>query len=168
MKVTKLIKTILFGVIIGMGGFQTVHADHATNFLDTLQADVAERLANSDTNSGAEKRALAAADKILNRNSSTLNADLGQLAQASTALSRTFAEDLTFSTDEEVAVTAYSAEAQARLNAVGDLAGTNTLPGSITNQLNQAQAALDRANDTGNSIPVRARAVAFALNKIRV
>jgi hypothetical protein len=168
MKVTKLIKIGLFGVIIGLGAIQTVHADHATNFLDALQANVAERLENSDTNSAAEKRALAAANKILNRNSSTLNGDLGQLAQAATALSRQFPEDLAFSTEEEVAVTAYSAEAQARLNAVGDIAGTNALPRSVTNLLNQAQTALDRANDTDNTIPVRARAVAFALNKIRV
>ena len=164
----KLIKTILLGIIIGTGTVQTIYADHATNFLDSLQANVSERLANSDTNSGAEKRALASADKILNRNSRTLNADLGLLAQASTALSRSFADDLSFSTDEEVAVTAYSAEAQARLNAVGDITGTNDVPRPIANQLSQAQAALDRANDTSNSIPVRARAVAFALNKIRV
>ena len=169
MKVTTLIKTVLLAIVIGgMGLAPAVYADHATNFLDALQADVTTRLANSDTNSAAEKRALAAADKILNRNSTTLSADLGLLAQAATALDREFSEDVTLSTEEEVAVMAYSTEAQVRLNAVGAIAGTNAFPKSISNQLTQAQASLDRANADTNSIPVRARAVAFALNKIRV
>jgi hypothetical protein len=90
------------------------------------------------------------------------------LAQAATTLSRSFPEDPEIFTEEDAAVTAYSAEAQVRYNAVFDITGTNAVPRPIANQLNQAQAALDRANDTGNSIPVRARAVAFALNKIRV
>lgn len=168
MKVTTLIKTVLLAVSVGIGGAQAVYAEHATNFLDTLQADVTARLANSDTNSGAEKRALSSADKILGRNSKTLNSDLGQLAQVATALSRAFPEDGTFAAEEDAAVDAYSNEAQARLNAVVAIAGTNEFPKSIANQLTQAQASLDRANDASNSIPVRAKAVAFALNKIRV
>jgi hypothetical protein len=66
MKVTKSIKTILLGIIIGTGAVLTTHADHATNFLDSLQALITDRNANSDTNSITERRALASAERTLN------------------------------------------------------------------------------------------------------
>jgi hypothetical protein len=144
-------------------------AAHATNFLDALQTDVEARLAAVDENTPAnERRALTSASRTLNRNSRTLSADLGLLASSATALNVGFPGDATFEGEEEAALDAYAAEAQAQLDATAALAGTNQMPRNISNQLVQAQAALERGNDTSNSVPVRARSIAFALNKIRV
>jgi hypothetical protein len=170
MKVTSWTKTILLTITsFGLGLAPTARADHATNFLDALIAEVDARAANTDSNSPAEQRALNSASKILNRNSTTLVKDLGLLASAATALNKRFPDDSTFAGLENDAVNNYGAEAESEIDAVASLAGTNDLPRALSNQLAKAQAALDRAAESSsNSIPVRARAVAFALNKIRI
>jgi len=170
MKVTTLKKSILLTIAcIGTGLAPSALAAHATNFLDALQNEVTTRLNNvSDSTPAAEKRALTSASRTLSHNSGTLSSDLGELASSATALNNAFPGDATFGSLENDAVNNYSAEAQSELNAVADRAGTNAIPPALSNQLSQAQASLDRANDSSNSIPVRARAVSFALNKIRV
>jgi len=170
MKATTLIRTVLLVcAFVGTGLAPTARAAHATNFLDALHADVTNRLANVDSNTpAAEERALNAAARILNRNSRTLQADLGLLAQTATALDTAFSADAQFSAEQQAALGAYSAEAQLQFNTTVALAGTNEFPRPMSNQLARAQEALDRGNDGSNSVPVRARAIAFALNKIRV
>jgi hypothetical protein len=169
MKLTILTKTVLLAIAsVGIGLAPTAQAEHATNFLDALQMDVNDRLANAETNTAAERRALTTAAHTLDRKTKTLGADLGALASAATTLQKGFSNDVTLTAEEELALTQYSAEAHAQLDAVNALAGTNEFPKSISNQLNQAVAALDRGDATSNSVPVRAKAIAFALNKIRV
>ena len=170
MKVTTITNTIvLFVALLGFGMAPATQAQHATNFLDALQADVEARLAAVDENTTVgERRALTSASRTLNRTSRTLSADLGLLANAATALNTGFPDDAAFSAEEEAALSAYSAEAQLQLNTTAALAGTNALPRSVSNQLSQAQAAIDRGNDGSNSVPVRAKSLAFAFNKIRV
>jgi hypothetical protein len=169
MKVTKLTKTVLLAIaLVGIGLAPTARAAHATNFLDVLQMDVTDRLANADTNTAAERRALTTAARTLNKNTKTLAADLGVLASAATTLHKGFSNDVVLTAEEELALSLYSNEAHAQLATVIALAGPNPFPKSISNQLNQAQAALDRGDASSNSVPVRAKAIAFALNKIRV
>jgi len=170
MKVTTLGKTILLSIAcIGLGMAPTARAAHGTNFLDALQTGVSDLLANlPDDATAAQRRALNSASKTLDRNSRSLGTDLGLLANAATALNSQFSDNLAIAALENQAVVNYSTEAQVELNAANDLIGTNSAPRSVSNQLAQAQAALDRGNADSNSIPVRARAVAFALNKIRV
>ena len=170
MKVTTITNTIvLFLALTGFRMAPAAQAAHATNFLEGLQTDVENRLAVVDENTPAnERRALTSASRTLNRNSRTLSSDLGLLASSATALNVGFPGDSAFEAEQEVALDLYAAEAEAQLDATAALAGTNQMPRNISNQLAQAQAALDRGNDTSNSVPVRARSIAFALNKIRV
>ena len=170
MKVNTITNTIvLFVALLGFGMAPATQAQHATNFLDALQADVEARLAAVDENTtAAERKALTSASRTLNRTSRTLSADLGLLSKAATALNTGFPDDAAFSAEEEAALSAYAGEAQLQLNTTAALAGTNEMPASINNQLTQAQAAIDRGNDGSNSVPVRAKSLAFAFNKIRV
>jgi hypothetical protein len=168
MKIMTLMKTVLVAATILGTTMFSARADHATNFLDALATEVQTRIDNADPNATAqEQRALTSASRTLNRNSRTLGADVGLLASASTTLERGFPGDAIFAALEDQAVDNYGAEAQSQLNATAARAGTNTIPRALSNQLSQAQAAIDRSSDTSNSIPVRARAVAFALNKVR-
>ena len=168
MKSSTLKKTLLLTIAsVGMGLAPAARAAHATNFLDTLANELTTRL--EDTNAAAaDQRALNTASRTLNRNSSTLAADLGLLATAGTGLGNAFPDDATLAALENDALNNYRAEALAQLNAIDNRIGTNEVPPNLNNQIVDAQDALVRANDSSNSIPVRARAVAFALNKIRV
>jgi hypothetical protein len=168
MKSSTLKKTLILTIAyVGMGLAPIVRADHAASFLDPLATELATRL--EDTNTSAEdQRALNTASRTLSRNSSTLSADLGLLATAATGLGNAFPEDTTLAGLENDALNNYRAEALAQLDDINNRFGTNDVPPNLNNQIVSAQDALVRANDTSNSIPVRARAVAFALNKIRV
>lgn len=170
MKVTTWSKTIaLITALAGIGLAPATRAAHATEFLDALETAVDNRLAAVDENTPPEeRRALTAAANVLDRNSKTLAADLNLLAQAATSLDAAFSADAEFSTAEEGALLSFSTEAQAQFDAVLAQLGTNDPPVSIANKLAQAQEALDRGNDGSNNVPTRARAIAFALNKIRV
>jgi len=71
-------------IILAVAGFSlapAARAAHATNFLDALQSEVTNRVANPGTNA-AQQRALSSAARSLNRNTKTLAADLGALAVA--------------------------------------------------------------------------------------
>src|SRR4051794_36944759 len=170
MKVTTLKKSVLLTIACaGIGLAPSARAEHATTFLDNLLGDVTNRLAVVDSNTpAAERQALTSAQSILNRNSKTPAADAGVLASASTVLDARFTNDATFTAEETDALNSFNGEAQNQLAAVNDLIGTNGTPRPLSNQLSQAQGALDRANNESNSIPIRARAMALALNKIRV
>jgi hypothetical protein len=169
MKMTYLKYGILFALAVGLALPPLAGAAHAAAFLDPLATDVATRLESPPPDLTPEQeRALNSAAKTLSRNSKTLGTDLNLLAKAGTSLDAAFPEDSAFSTLENNALNNYIAEAQAQMNAINDRIGTNEAPISISNQLASAQEALDQANDSSNSVPVRARAVAFALNKIRV
>lgn len=168
MKVLSLTKIVLLAIATaGIGFTPAVRAAHATNFLDLLAEDIATRQEDTN-NTPAQNRALAAAARALDKNTRTLSADLGAFANAATTLNAAFPDDALLAVQEEAVLLAYSTEAQTQLAAVTDLTGTNGVPNSINNQLTQAQAALDRANDASNSVPTRAKSLAFALNKIRV
>jgi hypothetical protein len=168
MKVTTLTNIVLLAIAsAGIGLAPSARADHATNFLDTLQADLATR--QDDTNNTpAQNHALSAASKALNRNTKTLSADLSAFASAANTLNAAFTDDALLTLEEEQVLLAYSTEAQAQIDALSLLADTNGFPKSIANQLSQAQDAVARGNDSSNSVPTRAKALAFAFNKIRV
>ena len=168
MKVSTLTKMVLLAIAsAGIGLAPSARADHATNFLDALQADLATRQEDTN-NTPAQNHALAAASKVLNRNTKTLSADLSAFASAANTLNAAFTDDALLMLEEEQVLLAYSTEAQAQIDALSLLGDTNGFPKSIANQLNQAQDALARGNDSSNTVPTRAKALGFALNKIRV
>jgi hypothetical protein len=143
------------------------HAGHATNFLDALESEVTNRVANPGTNaSRAELRALSNAARTLSRNTRTLSADLGALASAATQLDAQFADDETLATLEADAIADYSAEAHARLDGIFFWIGTNSVSRGLSNQVAKAEAALDRAAAETNGVPAQARTLAAAFNRI--
>jgi hypothetical protein len=141
-------------------------AAHATNFLNSLQDEVTNRIAAAGTNS-ADKRALEIANKALNRNSKTFAADLGILANAATALNVRFSDDGTLIALEEEALAAYELEAEAQILDAYERIGTNSIPKGLSNQLNTAQSTLTNLIVSSNSLPDRARALAKVFNKLR-
>jgi hypothetical protein len=168
MKVSSITKIALLAIAsAGLGLASAARGAHATNFLDLLQADITNRQEDTN-NTPAQNRALAAASKALDKNTKTLGTDLGAFARAATILDGAFTDDAVFTLDEEQVLLAYSTEAQAQLDALSLVSGTNDFPRPISNQLEQARAALERGNDSSNSVSTRAKAIAFALNKIRV
>ncbi len=141
-------------------------AGHATNFLDGLQSEVTNRLANPGTNnSPAELRALSSAARSLNRDTRTLAADLGALASAAEHLNARFANDEVFAELETDTIADYSSEAHARLDGVYLWIGTNNISKGMSNQVAKAEDALDRA-DAATGVPAQARALASAFNRI--
>jgi hypothetical protein len=170
MKVITLKKAVLLTIaLVGLGLAPTAQAAHAAEYLDPLQTEIATRLENLPDDTEADvRRALTKANASLSRNSRTLSADLGLLSQAGTALSTALAEDGTLNGLQNDALNNYSNEAQAQLNAIRDRIGTNEPPVQLANQLEQIDAAMARANEGTNSTSVRAKALIFALNKIRV
>lgn len=163
-------RTILLGLIcIGATFGSELRAAHAATFLDPLYNEVTNRLETAGTTvTTAQRRALVNAARALNRNTKTLSADLGLLANVATTLNARFDDDPAFVALEENAVASYSAQADAEIGLLGLLVGTNSLPRLTSRQLAQAIAALERADNTSNSVPVRARAAALAWNKLRV
>ena len=151
----------------GLAFLPRAHAAHATNFLDALESEVTNRVANPDPDaSRAQRRALSNAARSLARNTRTLPADLGALASAAAQLDAAFASDEGFASLEADALADYSAEAHARLDGVYLWIGTNTVARGLNNQVVKADAALDRADSETNGVPAQARALASAFNKI--
>lgn len=142
-------------------------AGHATNFLDGLQSEVTNRLANPGTNnSPAQLRALSSAARSLSRDTRTLATDLGALASAAEQLNARFANDETFVELESDALADYSTLAHARLDGIYLWIGTNNFSKGLSNQVVKAADALDRADAAAGSVPVQARALASAFNRI--
>ena len=159
---------ILFVVIcVGIVSAQAVHAAHATNFLDALYAEVTNRVANPGTNTAVQNAALRVASKTLGRNTKTLAADVSALARAANLLGKRFPGDATLLSLENAALAAYSAEANAQLDAAALRIGTNAIPKGLTRQLMKAETALNNADMNTDGVPARAKALKQALNKIR-
>ncbi len=160
-------KGILITLTLAALAFSTTaRAAHATNFLDGLQSEVTNLLANPGTNnSKAQLRALSNAARSLNRNTRTLSADLGALASAAEQLNAQFSNDATLEPLEAEAITDYSAEAHARLDGVNLWIGTNNPSKGLSNQVAAAENALNRA-DVATGVPTQARALASAFNRI--
>jgi hypothetical protein len=162
-------KTTILLTLISCGTtvIPLARAEHATTFLNALQTELTNRLANPPTNSTpAQRKALATANKTLSRTSKTLAADLSLFASAATTLNRPFAGDDRFAALESQVIELYSAEARARVNWLVTHVGTNGIARSASNQLAQARNALDRAGNGSNSVPVRARVLATAFTKL--
>lgn len=152
--------------LAGMFFSTPARAGHATNFLDALQSEVTNRIVTATNLSKAERRALSSAAHSLNRNTKTLAADLGALASAAGQLDAKFSGDETFAELEANAIVDYSDQAHARLDGVDLWLGTNVLSRRISNALDKATSALERADATTNSVPAHAHALASAFNKI--
>ena len=143
-------------------------AAHATNFLDALYSEITNRVANVDTNATKQQqRALTAANAILKRNTKTLAADLFALAATATVLDARFTNDTTFLALEDNALAAYSAEADAQLDAAELRVGTNSISRGLSNQLAKARIALTNADANTNRVADRARDLAHVFNKLR-
>lgn len=169
MKYKLLNKSVLLVLaVVGLGLAPTAQAEHATVFLDPLVTEVTTRQESPDL-TPAQQRALSSALRTLNRNSRSVSGDLGQLANATTTLDRAFADDEAFFAAENDALNNFVGTAQADLDALIARAsvGADGPPRQIANQIAQAEAALATASDGENTVKVRAKAVAFAVNKIR-
>jgi hypothetical protein len=161
------LKGTIYIALAGMFFSTPARAGHATNFLDALQSEVANRVANTDTNlSKAQRRALSSAARSLNRNTKTLAADLGALASAAGQLDAKFSSDETFTELEANAIADYSTEAHARLDGVDLWLGTNILSRRMSKAVDKAASALGRADATTNTVPAPSRALASVFNKI--
>jgi hypothetical protein len=169
MKQTSVAKfTLLTIACIGLALAPAVHAGHATNFLDQLEAAVDARLeALPDDASAEERRALTQGAAALDRNTRTLWADLLALAKAAVALNGTFGGDIEIFGAQLGALAKYSAEANAQREAVGFIVGASEPPQSLANQLAQIDEALAAGNNEENDVPTRAQALALALRKLR-
>jgi hypothetical protein len=137
----------------------TARAAHATNFLDQLQTEVMNRLANTNL-SDADRRALTSADKSLSRNTKTLATDLTALSTAAKALEKQFPSNVTFAGLGGNAVDAYSDEAHAQLDDAELRIGTNSIPRGWSNQLAQVRTALTNADANTNGVAAQAKALA--------
>ena len=171
MKETQVLKRTLIAIMGLAALVQPLSAEHATTFLEPLQTEISDRIAGlTDENTAAERKALTSAEKILNRNSSSVAGDLGLLSKAAQTLNRAFAEDEELLTLQDDVLSDFLAEAQVAFDeAAARVAGlTGKGATAAQKQLDQAGAALERAADDTNTLKDRARAVVFALNKIRV
>ena len=171
MNKTQVLKRTLIAIMGLAAWVQPLSAEHATAFLEPLQTEVSERIAElTDESTAAERKALTAAEKILNRNSSSVAGDLGLLGKVSMALDRAYAEDEELAALQDDVLLDFLAEAQAAFDdAAARVAGlTGKSANAAQKQLDQAGAALERAADDTNTLKERARAIVFALNKTRV
>lgn len=160
-------KTVLILITsIGVTLVPAARAAHATNFLDALQTEVTNRIANTNL-PAVQQRALVAANKSLNRNTKTLGADLNALSTAANALDKGFPADSTLAALEEISLDAYSAEAHAQLDNADLHLGTNSISKGLSNQLAKIRVALTNADAITNGVPAKARALANVFNRMR-
>ncbi len=166
MKLTTKKTVLILITSIGLAMAPSAHTTHATNFLNALQTEVTNRIANTNL-PAAQQRALASANKSLSRNTKTLGADLIALSTAANALNKQFTNDSTFATLENDALDAYSDEAHAQLNNADLHIGTNTITKGLSNQLAKVRLALTNADAITNDAPAKARALANVFNRMR-
>ncbi len=155
-----LITAIVFTLV------PTARAAHATNFLNALQTEVTNRIANTNL-PAAQQRALASANKSLSRNTKTLATDLIALSTAANALNKQFTNDSTLAALEDDALDAYSDEAHAQLDNAELHRGTNSITKGLSNQLAKIRIALTNADAITNDVPAKARALANVFNRLR-
>jgi len=140
-----------------------VQAEHVTTYLEPLHAAVTNRLAETNLTAG-QTRALRAASKALSGHPDKPQAELGLLANAARTLNARFTNDFLF--EENEALGSYSYDLNNLLDDIASVIGTNPVPRSVTNKLAQGTKALARGDNTSNSVPVRARALALSLTKL--
>jgi hypothetical protein len=137
--------------------------------LGALTTRVESRLANADTNSLTEQRALKSAQVQLHRASAVLTKDLNILAAVAATVDRSFVGDVQFALAEIDALDAYYADVQQQASAL-ELRALELPPRSrraVSNQLVRVRTALSTAASTNNTLASRARAVAVSANKLR-
>ncbi|HEY0548964.1 MAG TPA: hypothetical protein VGF13_05145 [Verrucomicrobiae bacterium] len=160
-------KTVLILItVIGLSIAPAVRAAHATNFINQLQTEVTNRLANTNL-ADADERALTSANKSLGRNTKTLSADLTALSAAARVLERQFPSNATFEALGSDAVDAYSDEAHAQLDNAELRVGTNSIPTGWSNQLAQVMTALAKADAGTNGVAARAKALAQVFARLQ-
>jgi hypothetical protein len=157
-------------VCVGMGLAPATRAANFTNFLESLQAEVAARLETNDD--AAQRRALTAADKALNptKDAKTLSQDLTAFGKAVSTLNKAFGEeDEALDNAENTSFNQFLGEADAQYNAIvaDSELHTNGVPPSLSNALAKAYSALTNAQDNTNWA-ARVRALNLALVKIKV
>jgi hypothetical protein len=161
-------KTVLALIIaVGLAWADTAKAAHATNFLDALQQEVTNRLADTEAElTRAQRRSLSSAARILNRDTRTLGADALLLASASATLRPHFRdpEDV-LSALPLATFEAFKAEADAQLEDITTAIGTNRVSRAVRNCVLVGSNALERAERTNLTVSARASAVSVALKK---
>jgi len=136
-----------------------------TTYLDPLRAAVTQEL--TDTNlTAAQKRALKIANKALAREAESVKVELVMLASAANALNKRFEAE--FVDEQEGALASYLYDATNQLADVQRVLATNPIPRNISQNLARATNGIAAAQNAGNSIPVRARALGKAFTKLGV
>jgi hypothetical protein len=166
MKLTTKTTVLTLITSIGLTLMPTARAAHATNFLNALQTEVTNRIANTNL-PAAQQRALASANKSLSRDTKTLATDLIALSTAANALNKQFTNDSTLAALEDDALDAYSDEAHAQLDNAELHIGTNTISKGLSNQLAKIRIALTNADAITNGVPAKAKALANVFNRLR-
>ena len=165
MKLTTKKTVLILITSIGLAVAPSTRAAHTTNFLNALQTEVTNRIANTNR-PAAQQRALVAANKSLSRNTKTLAADLIALSTAANALDKQFPADSTLAALENDALAAYSDEAHAQLDNAELHLGTNSISKGLSNQLAKIRIALTNADAITNGVPAKARALANVFNRM--
>jgi hypothetical protein len=165
MKLTTKKTVLILITSIGLAIAPSARAAHATNFLNALQTEVTNRIANTNL-PAAQQRALASANKSLSRNTKTPATDLIALSTAANALDKQFPADSTFAALEDDALDAYSDEAHAQLDNAALHLGTNSITKGLSNQLAKIRVALTNAGAITNGVPAKARALANVFNRM--
>lgn len=170
MKQTTLSKLIvLTWACVGIGMAPASQAAHVSTFLDPLDAAITAKLEDPGI-TVQEQRTLTKAQRTLGRTTKSLSSEASLLGTVSTLLRSVETNSAALVDAENQSLNSFFSEAQAQYFALQARAtiGSDPPPAPIANQLDQALNALDRGSATSNSVPVRAKALALALNKIRV
>jgi hypothetical protein len=162
-------KTVLTAIalIAGIALIPSARAAHAAPHLDPLHLSVSNRIADTNSNTAVQQRALRSADTTLKRNSRTLAADVNLLATAARTLNTRFPSNETFLALELDAIDDYVAEGEALLELAEARIGTNIISRGASNKLVRAATALVRADQNTNTVWRQAKALASALSLIR-
>jgi len=166
MKLTTKKTVLILTMSIGLAIAPSARAAHATNFLNALQTEVTNRIANTNL-PAAQQRALASANKSLSRDTKTLAADLIALSTSANALGKQFPSNSTFAALEGDALDAYSDEARAQLDNAELHLGTNSISKGLSNQLAKIRIALTNADAITNDVPAKAKVLANVFNRLR-
>lgn len=152
---------------LGIGLAPTALGAHSTDYLDPLQTELSARLESPDL-TAPQRAALNSASRTLDRRSTTLSGDLGQLTASATALDRAYGDDADLTQIESDALNRFVVNAQEQRAAIDANLSLSTTgyPRSISNQLGQIDAGLDEANGT-NGVVSRSRALSRVLTKLR-
>jgi hypothetical protein len=143
-------------------------AAHVTTYLDQLDVAITTRLEDPSL-TPQQQRALMKGRQMLGRNTRTLSAEAALLGTVANTLKPAETNGAALVEAELIALNRYFSDAQAQYFALQSRAsvGSEPPPAPIARQLEKALEALDQSSASSNSMPVRAKALAFALNKLR-